>query len=68
MEKRSVELSAVLTLLLLLAISRSAVAHRTTITTIEYEEDVSSGGPRESCREQIHGQDLDHCERYLASR
>ncbi|KAI4388174.1 hypothetical protein MLD38_000529 [Melastoma candidum] len=71
MGKLSVKPSAALALLLLLlfAITCAAVArHHTTITTVEFEEEASLGGPEQSCREQIQRQDLEHCEQYLASR
>ncbi|KAI4388172.1 hypothetical protein MLD38_000527 [Melastoma candidum] len=69
MGKLSVKLSATVALVLLFAISRATVArHHTTITTVEFEDEGSLGGPEQSCREQIQRQDLEHCEQYLASR
>ncbi|KAI4321916.1 hypothetical protein MLD38_035243 [Melastoma candidum] len=67
MAKLSAELVVVFALLF---VSHLVMAHRTTITTIEYEEEQRQGESRhtKACREEIEKQDLHHCERYLATR
>ncbi|KAI4320779.1 hypothetical protein MLD38_034224 [Melastoma candidum] len=69
MGKFSVSAALAVSLVLFLAISHATNARRhTTITTVEFEEEATLGGPEQGCREQIQRQDLEHCEQYLASR